>query len=93
MRPQWGRQFSAGYFTDLGENRNYELSVEGYYKDLENLVEYGENTQPTDNLESNTDNNLVFGTGWSYGAEFFLKKRTGKLNGWIGYSQGADRPN
>ena len=86
VRPQWGRQFSAGYFTDLGDNRNYELSVEGYYKDLENLVEYGENTQPTDNLESNTDNNLVFGTGWSYGAEFFLKKRTGKLNGWIGYT-------
>ncbi|MBM72378.1 MAG: TonB-dependent receptor [Crocinitomicaceae bacterium] len=86
VRPQWGRQYSAGYFTDLGENKDYELSVEGYYKQLENLVEYAQNTQPTDNLESNTDNNLVFGDGWSYGAEFFLKKRRGALNGWIGYT-------
>jgi hypothetical protein len=86
VAPQWGRQISAGYFTDLGEDRDYEMSVEGYYKDLENLVEYAENTQPTDNMETNTDNNLVFGDGWSYGAEFFLKKRRGDLNGWIGYT-------
>lgn len=86
VQPQWGRQYSAGYFMDLGENKQYEASIEGYYKDLKNLVEYAENSQPTDNLGTNTDNNLVFGDGWSYGAEFFLKKRTGKLNGWIGYT-------
>ena len=86
VRPQWGRQYSAGYFADLGENKNYELSIEGYYKQLDNLVEYAQNTLPTDNLESNTDNNLVFGDGWSYGAEFFLKKRRGVLNGWVGYT-------
>ena len=86
VSPQWGRQYSAGYFADLGENKDYELSVEGYYKQLDNLVEYAQNTQPTDNLETNTDNNLVFGCGWSYGAEFFLKKRRGALNGWIGYT-------
>ena len=78
VKPQWGRQWSAGYFTDLGEDRSWEASIEGYYKDLENLVEYAENTLPTDNIGTNTDNNLIFGDGWSYGAEFFLKKKSRK---------------
>ena len=86
VSPQWGRQFSAGYFMDLGKDKNYEASVEVYHKELSNLVEYAENTLPTDNLETNTDNNLVFGYGWSYGAEFFVKKRRGRLNGWLGYT-------
>ncbi|MDA0569335.1 MAG: TonB-dependent receptor, partial [Bacteroidetes bacterium] len=86
VKPQWGRQWSTGYFTDIGKNKNWETSIELYYKDLENLVEYAENTLPTDNIGTNTDNNLVFGSGWSYGAEFFIKKRTGRINGWIGYT-------
>ena len=86
VSPQWGRQYSAGYFADLGKDRNYEASVEIYHKELRNLVEYAENTLPTDNIITNTDNNLVFGDGWSYGAEFFIKKRRGKLNGWLGYT-------
>jgi len=86
VKPQWGRQWSAGYFKDVGADKSWEASVEGYYKSLENLVEYAENTLPTDNIGTNTDNNLVFGDGWSYGAEFFLKKRTGRVNGWVGYT-------
>lgn len=86
VKPQWGRQYSAGYFMDFGKDKNYEMSIEGYYKELDNLVEYAENTQPTDNLETNTDNNLVFGEGWSKGVELFIKKRRGYLNGWIGYT-------
>jgi len=86
VKPQWGRQWNAGYFMDLGAERAWEASIEGYYKDLENLVEYAENTLPTDNIGTNTDNNLVFGEGWSYGVEFFVKKRRGPLNGWVGYT-------
>ena len=86
VKPQWGRQWSTGYFADIGKEKNWETSIELYYKDLENLVEYAENTLPTDNIGTNTDNNLVFGDGWSYGAEFFIKKRSGRMNGWIGYT-------
>jgi len=39
-----------------------------------------------DDVKNNTDNNFVFGKGWSYGAEFFIKKAKGKLNGWVGYT-------
>ena len=86
VKPQWGRQASAGYFQSLGANDEWEASVEGYWKELDNLVAYAENTSPEDNIGNNVDNNLVFGDGWSYGLETFLKKRQGRFTGWIGYT-------
>ncbi len=85
VKPQVGVQYAAGYFRDFKE-RTYEASVEVYYKDMLNLIEYKEGAQPQDNGNTNYDANLVFGNGYSYGAEFFVKKRTGRLNGWVGYT-------
>ena len=85
VKPQIGTQYSIGYFRNFLQN-NYEASVEVYYKDLNNLIEYKENSFPEDNLNNNVDNQLTFGNGYSYGAEFFIKKRTGDFNGWIGYT-------
>lgn len=85
VKPQLGWQYAAGYFRNFLDNR-YETSVELYYKKMLNQVEFAPGALPEDNVNNNTDNNFVFGTGQSYGAEFFVKKRTGKLNGWIGYT-------
>jgi len=85
LRPQIGDQISAGYFRNFDENR-WESSVELYYKTMQNQSEYKEGAQPDQTLNDNIDNLLVFGSGRSYGAEFFLKKAAGKLNGWIGYT-------
>ena len=85
VKPQIGTQYSLGYFKNFFKNK-YEASIEIYYKDLKNLIEYKENAFPEDNLNNNVDNQLTFGNGYSYGAEFFLKKRLGDLNGWIGYT-------
>ena len=85
VKPQIGTQYSVGYFKNFNENK-YEASVELYYKDLKNLIEYKENSFPEDNLNNNVDNQLTFGRGYSYGAEFFLKKRMGYINGWVGYT-------
>lgn len=84
-KPQIGDQISVGYFKNFKEDM-YETSVEVYYKSMQNQVEYREGAQPDDDVLDNIDNNFVFGKGWSYGAEFFLKKRHGKFNGWIGYT-------
>ena len=73
-------------FFDLGENREWECSVELYHKDLDNLVEYAENTRPDQNIGTNPDNNLVFWLWSSYGAELFVKRKFGTLNGWVGYT-------
>jgi len=50
------------------------------------MIEFKEGYVPQDNTGNNTDNNLTFGKGRSYGAEFFLKKRLGKFTGWAGYT-------
>lgn len=86
VRPQEGTQVSAGWFRDLGADRNVEFSLEAYHKWLNNLVAYAEGTSPQDNIADNVDNNLVFGTGASYGAELFLKRKRGEWTGWLGYT-------
>jgi len=85
VKPQISDQFALGYFQNFHDN-TYESSVEVYYKKMQHQVEYREGALPTDDTKDNADNNFVFGSGQSYGAEFFLKKRLGKLNGWIGYT-------
>lgn len=84
-KPQQGWQTSLGYFKNFNQNM-FETSIELYYKGLKNLIEYKEGALPNDNVNDNTDNLLVFGTGWSYGTEFFIKKKKGKFTGWIGYT-------
>lgn len=85
VRPQYAVQYALGYFRNFSENA-YETSVEVYYKDMRNQIEYEDGATPDGDVRNNPDNNFVFGKGWSYGAEFFVKKATGKLNGWIGYT-------
>jgi hypothetical protein len=85
VKPQIGYQYSLGYFQNFRKNM-WETSFEIYYKDMRNQIEFKEGAQPEDNLKNNTDNNFVFGRGWSYGAELYIKKRVGKTTGWIGYT-------
>jgi hypothetical protein len=85
VKPQDGFQVALGYFKNFHDN-DYETSVEIYYKSMKNQVEFIPGALPEDNVNNNTDNNFTFGSGESYGAEFFIKKRTGKFNGWIGYT-------
>ncbi|MEN9347510.1 MAG: TonB-dependent receptor [Flavobacteriales bacterium] len=85
LRPQIGTQVSIGYFRNFDDDK-WESSVEVYYKDMRNQSEYREGAQPEQTVNDNIDNLLVFGRGYSYGAEFFLKRRVGALNGWLGYT-------
>lgn len=84
-KPQTGWQASVGYYKNFLDD-TYETSVEVYYKGMNNLIEYKEGTLPGANINDNTDNQLTFGSGWSYGIELFLKKTFGKFSGWIGYT-------
>jgi len=83
VKPQLGIQYTVGYFRNFNKNM-FETSVEVYYKDMFNQIEYGQSFIPQ--LNTDIEEGFVFGRGRSYGAEFFLKKATGKLNGWIGYT-------
>ena len=83
IQPQIGWQYGIGYFRNF-KNDLYESSIELYYKDLQNQIDYRENY--VNNVADDLENQFVFGDGRSYGVEFFLKKRKGDLNGWIGYT-------
>ena len=85
VKPQKGRQYAIGYFQNFHDNL-FEVSIEAYYKDLYNLIEYMDGSLPGDDLNDNSDNYFVFGNGQSYGLEFFVKKRTGRFTGWLAYT-------
>ena len=76
-----GIQYSLGYFRNFKENK-WESSIEVYYKDLQNQIEYADSYIPV--LGADIEQQFTFGRGRSYGAEFFIKKAQGKFNGWIG---------
>jgi hypothetical protein len=74
---------STGFAYNL--NNTYEFSVEGYYKKMKGIVEYKEGANYL-NIESDWQTKVETGEGESYGAEFFAQKKTGRINGWIGYT-------
>jgi len=76
-------QVSLGFFKNFDENR-WEVSVEGYYKDLRNIIDLknGANVLFADNVETE----ILVGDGWAYGLEFLLRKNVGKTTGWLAYT-------
>ncbi|MBK8495193.1 MAG: TonB-dependent receptor [Chitinophagaceae bacterium] len=83
VKPQISWLYAAGLFKNFKDNM-YETSVELYYKQMQNQIEYKEGYTPT-GLDD-TENSFTFGKGWSYGAEFFINKTKGRLTGWMGYT-------
>ncbi len=84
VKPQTSWQGAAGVSRLFGDG-GYEFSIEGYYKHMDNLIEYAE---AASYLQTNRDwqDKIEMGEGWSYGVELFIQKKTGKTTGWIGYT-------
>ena len=83
VKPQVAEQFSVGLFKNFDTN-DLELSVEGYYKKSSNFLDYKVGAQLL--LNENIETELLQGEGKAYGVELLLKKQSGRLNGWIGYT-------
>lgn len=83
VKPQIADQYALGYYRNFKENA-YESSFEVYYKDMQNQVDYRTGAELIFN--ENVESQLLFGKGWSYGAEFYFKKNIGKLTGWLSYT-------
>ncbi|MDD4755261.1 MAG: TonB-dependent receptor [Prolixibacteraceae bacterium] len=83
VKPQVSDQVSLGYFKNFRSNE-YESAIEVYYKNLKNQIDYKNGADLIYN--STVESELVFGMGWAYGAEFMLKKKSGRVNGWISYT-------
>jgi len=83
IRPQRSHQYSLAWQRFLPRKKVF-FSIEGYYKSMEDLIAYEEGT----NLLFNTDfaSKLIQGEGKAYGAEFLIRKESGKFTGWISYT-------
>jgi len=83
IKPEIADQASLGWFKNFYDNK-YEVSVESYYKAMQNQIDYrdGANTQANDLLEGE----LLYGIGRAYGMETYIKKTSGKFTGWISYT-------
>jgi hypothetical protein len=83
IRPQTSHQWAAAWHRTFPKH-NLFLSIEGYYKTMEQLIGYEEGT----NLFLNTDfeSKLIQGRGRAYGLEVLLKKEAGRFTGWISYT-------
>ena len=82
IKPQKADQVSFTYNQEL-KATEYGFSIDGYYKRFYNAIDYKDHANMLFNplLEGE----LRFGKGWSYGAEFIFRKKTGKITGWITY--------
>ncbi|MCX6183150.1 MAG: TonB-dependent receptor [Bacteroidetes bacterium] len=83
MKPQSSDQVAVGYsrmLPKIGTN----ISVEGYYKWMDNLVEYKEGANLV--LNDHFEKELLQGKGNAYGVEFLVKRDEGRISGWVGYT-------
>lgn len=83
VKPEIGDQVSAGYYRNLEDNK-YEFSSEVYYRVMQNQIDYKNGAQLIAN--ETVESQLIFGKGRAYGLELFLKKKYGRLTGWISYT-------
>jgi hypothetical protein len=85
VRPQIGAQYAVGYFQNFKENM-YETSIEIYYKDLYNQLDYSEDFTQTP--DTDVEDQFITGRGRAYGVELLVRKNKGKLTGWVAYTYG-----
>ncbi|MGB3777421.1 MAG: TonB-dependent receptor [Tunicatimonas sp.] len=83
IRPQDAQQFALGAAREWGNG--YEISLEGYYKGMQNLIAYEEGASFID-VNSDWQDKVVVGDGEAYGAELLVQKKEGRTTGWLGYT-------
>lgn len=84
IKPEIADQFSIGYYKNLAANK-YELTVETYYKTMQNQIDYRDGADVFNNMDA-IETQLLFGKGRAYGIEWLLKKKTGRFTGWLSYT-------
>ncbi|MDI1233363.1 MAG: TonB-dependent receptor [bacterium] len=82
IKPEYANITSLGLSYTRGK---YLFNLEGFNKNMENLIEYKEQVNYIGN-DNNWENKVTTGRGWSYGLESLFEKRIGKTTGWLSYT-------
>ena len=83
IKPQKGMQAAAGIYKNFNQSI-IETSVEVYYKTMKDYLDYRSGALLSMNHHIETD--VIETEGRAYGVELMIKKKQGKLNGWVSYS-------
>jgi len=83
VKPMNSAQYSLGVYYNL--KKTYDFSIEGYYKEIDNLIEYQDNALLFPDY-AGWDEKISMGSGRSYGAELMARKPEGRTSGWIAYT-------
>jgi outer membrane receptor for ferrienterochelin and colicin len=83
IRPEEATQYAVGVVYEPSEG--IELSLEGYYKTMKNLIEYREGASFF-SFSDDWQDKIETGDGRAYGVEILARKQVGKTSGWIGYT-------
>jgi len=83
VEPMKAHQWSMGAFWELPQL--FDISLEGYYKSMDNLLEYKDGASFFGSSET-WENKICLGKGWAYGVEFLVQRSFGKTTGWVGYT-------
>lgn len=83
IAPEVSSQYSLGLY--YGGIRGWEFSLEAYFKDMDNVVEYKDGVSFFLNSVG-WENKVETGRGWAMGIELFVEKTMGKTTGWLGYT-------
>ncbi len=83
VEPATVDQVALGYFKNF-DNNAYEASIEGFYKDFQDLLDFKDGAELL--LNDNLETELLSGGGRAYGLEFALRKNKGAVTGWISYT-------
>ncbi|HET6256049.1 MAG TPA: TonB-dependent receptor [Puia sp.] len=82
VRPENSQEVTAGVYKNFAANV-FQTSLEVYYKQMGNQLLFGGQDS---SINSSLESELVFGKGWSYGAELFIRKNRGRWTGWLAYT-------
>jgi hypothetical protein len=83
IKPQKANQYAVGYFRNFADN-TIETSIETYYKQMYDVIDFKDNAQLL--MNPRIEGDIRSGTAKAYGLELYVKKNSGKLNGWISYT-------
>jgi hypothetical protein len=83
IKPMISQQASLGAFYNL--KNLFDISIEGYYKEMNNQIEYKDGATFLD-PSSKWEDKVATGRGWAYGVEFLVQKTLGNTTGWVGYT-------
>ena len=82
IKPQSSHQYVLGYYKKMYQG--LELSIESYYKQLHNIIDYVDNADLF--MNKNIETQILSGNGWSTGIEFLLEKHSNKITAWLSYT-------